>query len=79
MRVMSKKSGSLLLLAMLTVPISGSLSAQVQNSPDPSIIVNGERPPTQPARFASFVSRRGASLIARLAFGCSGFDVHQRT
>ena len=46
MRVMSKKSGSLLLLAMLTVPISGSLSAQVQNSPDPSIIVNGERPPT---------------------------------
>ena len=46
MRVMSKKSGSLLLLAMLTVPISGSLSAQVQNSPDPSIIVNGERPPS---------------------------------
>ena len=45
MQVMSKKSGVLCLLALATLPMSGSLSAQEQVAPDPSIIVNGERPP----------------------------------
>ena len=45
MRFMSKKSGVLFLLAAVTLPVSGSLSAQDQAAPDPSIIVNGERPP----------------------------------
>ena len=45
MRFMSKKSGVLFLLAAVALPAAGSLSAQVQTAPDPSIIVNGERPP----------------------------------
>ena len=45
MRFMSKKSGVFFLLAAVTLPASGSLSAQEQSAPDPSIIVNGERPP----------------------------------
>ena len=45
MHFMSKKSGVLFLLAAVTLPASGSLSAQEQAAPDPSIIVNGERPP----------------------------------
>ena len=45
MRFMSKKPGVFLLLAAVTLPASGSLSAQEQTAPDPSIIVNGERPP----------------------------------
>lgn len=44
MRVVSKKPGILLLVGLLAVSASGSLSAQ-QASPDPSIIVNGERAP----------------------------------
>ena len=45
MRFMSKKSGVLFLLAAVTLPASASLSAQEQSAPDPSIIVNGARPP----------------------------------
>jgi outer membrane protein OmpA-like peptidoglycan-associated protein len=45
MRAISKRSGVLFLLAMLTVPASGSLSAQQPAAPDPSIVVNGERAP----------------------------------
>lgn len=74
MRVMSKKSGSLLLLAMLAVPISGSLSAQVQNSPDPSIIVNGERPPALAAgpEIKGVISARtGDKIKATAADGTS--------
>ena len=44
MRVVSKKPGILLLVGLLAVSASGNLSAQ-QASPDPSIIVNGERAP----------------------------------
>ena len=44
MRVMSKKSGVLCLLAAAALPAAGSVAAQ-PTSPDPSIIVNGERPP----------------------------------
>lgn len=45
MRVMSKRPGALLLFAVLTVPASGSLSAQEQVPSDPNIVVTGERPP----------------------------------
>ncbi len=44
MRVVSQRPRLLCLLAMLTVPLSGSLAAQ-QRSPDPNIIVNGEALP----------------------------------
>ena len=44
MRVMSKKSGVLCLLAAAALPAAGSVAAQ-PTSPDSSIIVNGERPP----------------------------------
>src|SRR5258706_11942126 len=41
MRVVSQKS-VLCMLAMLAVPMSGSLAAQEQVTPDPNIIVSGE-------------------------------------
>ena len=42
MRIVSQRPGLLCLLAMLTVPVSGSLAAQQQRAPDPNIIVEGE-------------------------------------
>ncbi len=45
MRVVSQRPGLLCLLAMLTVPVSGSLAAQPQRAPDPNIIVEGEALP----------------------------------
>ena len=42
MRVVSQKAGVLCLLAILTVPIPGSLAAQQQRAPDPNIVVTGE-------------------------------------
>ena len=42
MRVIPQKPGLLCLLALLTVPISGSVAAQQQSTPDPNIVVNGE-------------------------------------
>jgi OmpA-OmpF porin, OOP family len=45
MRVISTKPGVLVLLAALTVPVSGSLSAQQPGSQDPNIVVTGERLP----------------------------------
>jgi OOP family OmpA-OmpF porin len=41
MRVNSKRPGALILLAMLTVPASGSLAAQEQAPPSSTIIVEG--------------------------------------
>jgi len=41
MRVVSKKSGVRLLLVALTVSASGAVSAQQQDAPDNSIVVNG--------------------------------------
>ena len=40
MRIISQRPGLLCLIAMLAVPVSGSLAAQQQ--PDPSIVVSGE-------------------------------------
>ena len=45
MRVVSQRPRLLYLLAMLTVPLSGSLAAQQQRPPDPNIIVEGEALP----------------------------------
>ncbi len=45
MRAISTRPGILALFAMLTLPVSGSLLAQEQDTSNPNIIVNGERPP----------------------------------
>ncbi len=47
MHIISKKAGGLILLAIITVPMSVSLSAQQQDSVDP-IIVQGSAPPEAP-------------------------------
>lgn len=52
MRVISKKSGGRFLVAMLAVSASGSLSAQQQTPPDPSIVVTGTPAPEAPVMTA---------------------------
>jgi outer membrane protein OmpA-like peptidoglycan-associated protein len=52
MHAISRKTGSLVLLAMLTVPAWGTLSAQQENSADPNIIVEGELAPDTTAMTA---------------------------
>lgn len=49
MTVVSGRSGALFLLATLTLPVSGSLSAQPLGSSDPNIIVTGEPLPDMSA------------------------------
>jgi OmpA-OmpF porin, OOP family len=49
MRVISKKAGGLVLLAMLTVPTSVSFAGQQQGATDPNIIVEGELAPDMTA------------------------------
>ena len=80
MRVMSKRSGVLSLLAVLTVltvPASGSVSAQQQVSPDPSIIVNGEPLPDTTAMTAGpeikgvITARSGDKMKVTAADGTS--------
>jgi OmpA-OmpF porin, OOP family len=48
MRVNSRKTGSVVLFAMLTLPSSGSLFAQQVEPADPTIIVKGVPAPEQP-------------------------------
>lgn len=48
MRIISNRAGGLTLLAMLTIPASGSLSAQQQGSADPTIVVEGTPLPEAP-------------------------------
>lgn len=48
MRNISNRAGGLVLLAMLTVPAPGSLSAQQQGSTDPTIVVEGSLLPEAP-------------------------------
>lgn len=45
MRVVFKRSGSVFLLGMLAIPVSGSLMAQEQETANPSIVVTGEALP----------------------------------
>jgi outer membrane protein OmpA-like peptidoglycan-associated protein len=52
MRVISKKSGVRFLVAMLAVSTSGSLPAQQQTPPDPSIVVTGTPAPEAPVMTA---------------------------
>jgi len=53
MRVISKRPGACFLLALLTIPMSGSVSAQQQqDSSDPNITVNGVPAPEAPAATA---------------------------
>ena len=52
MRVVSTKSGSLILLAMLIVPVSGSLAAQQQDPSNTNMVVTGELAPDTSAMTA---------------------------
>ena len=62
MRVIFTRSGAMFLLAMLTLPASGSVSAQQQDSSNPSIIVNGERLPEGP-EIKGVISARNADKL----------------
>ena len=71
MRVMSKKSGVLCLLTMLALPVSGSLAAQQQSSPDPSIVVTGERMTAGPEIKGIISARTGDKIKVTAADGTS--------
>ena len=71
MRVMSKKSGVLCLLTMLALPVSGSLAAQQQSSPDPSIVVTGERMTAGPEIKGIISARTGDKIKVTAANGTS--------
>jgi OmpA-OmpF porin, OOP family len=61
-RVISKSSGVRLLIVMSTVAASGSLSAQSQDPPTPSIIVNGRHAPTGPEIKGVITARNGDKM-----------------
>jgi OmpA-OmpF porin, OOP family len=77
MHVISNRPRVFILLATLALPISGSLSAQQQVSPDPNIVVNGERPPEAPVMTAGpeikgiISARNGDKLKVTAADGTS--------
>jgi OOP family OmpA-OmpF porin len=77
MRVISKRPGALFLFAMLTIPVSGSVSAQQQVSPDPNIIVTGEPLPDTTAMTAGpeikgvITARSGDKMKVTAADGTS--------
>ncbi len=71
MRFMAKNLGVLPLLAMLTLPVSGSLAAQQQNSPDPSIVVTGERLAAGPEIKGIISARNGDKIKVTAADGTS--------
>jgi outer membrane protein OmpA-like peptidoglycan-associated protein len=48
MQIMTKRQGALMLLATLAVPVSGSLSAQQQDTAQPVITVTGAQMPAGP-------------------------------
>ena len=52
MRIISKRSGGHILLALLATSASGSLFAQEPNQSDPNIVVNGVQPVEAPAMTA---------------------------
>ena len=77
MRLISTRSGSLVLLAMLVVPASGSLSAQQQDPTNPTIIVTGEVVPDTSAMTAGpeikgiITARSGDKMRVTAADGTS--------
>ena len=77
MREISKKPKFRFLLALLAMQASASVFAQVQDSPDPSIVVSGERPPTAPVLTAGpeikgvITARNGDKMKVATADGSS--------
>ena len=71
MRVISNRSRVLFLLATLAVPASGGLAAQQPASPDPSIVVNGERLPEGPEIKGIISGRNGEKIKVTGADGTS--------
>lgn len=77
MRVISTRSGSLALLAMLIVPASGSLSAQQQDPSNTNIVVTGELLPDMSAMTAGpeikgiITARSGDKMRVTAADGTS--------
>ena len=69
MRVISKKSGVRFLVALSAMAASGSLSAQQQNAPDPSIIVTGRRALAGPEIKGVISARNGERLKVAAADG----------
>jgi OOP family OmpA-OmpF porin len=69
MRVITKRSGVRLLVAVSVLSISGSLSAQQQSQPDPNIIVNGGSP--GPEIKGVIAARHGDKLKVVAADGTS--------
>lgn len=71
MRVMSKKAGASLLLALLAVPMSTSVSAQQADPSNPSIIVNGETMAKGPDVKGIITARTGDKIKVASADGTS--------
>ena len=77
MRVVSTKSGSLILLAMLIVPVSGSLAAQQQDPSNTNMVVTGELAPDTSAMTAGpevkglITARSGDKMRVTAADGTS--------
>ena len=77
MRVITTRSGSLVLLAMLIVPASGSLSAQQQEPSNTNIVVTGELAPDMSAMTAGpelkgvITARSGDKMKVTAADGTS--------
>ncbi len=62
MRIVTKRPGSLVLLAMLALPMAGSLSAQ-QNVPDANILVVAPPPMTKGPEIKGVITARNADKI----------------
>jgi OOP family OmpA-OmpF porin len=71
MRMISKGSGALVLFAVATLPISGSLAAQQPNSHDPSIVVTGDRMTAGPEIKGVISARNGDKVKVTAADGTS--------
>ena len=71
MRVISKGSAALVLFAMATLPVSSSLAAQQPSSPDPSIVVTGERMAAGPEIKGIISARTGGKIKVTAADGTS--------
>jgi OOP family OmpA-OmpF porin len=70
MRVISKRSGFSALLVVSALSVSGSLSAQQQSAPDPSIVVNGVKTPGPEIR-GVISARHGDKVKVTTADGTS--------
>ncbi len=74
MRVISKRPGIRILVALLAVSASGSVLAQQQSAPDPDIVVQGANPPAMtagPEIKGVIAARNGDKMKVRTADGTS--------